>query len=73
MPDEPVTIMRSGAEGFSFPKLAPGDYLVAAFDQDPSEALSDPARRPALVPLAKSITVEEKGRLDLELPVRVWR
>jgi hypothetical protein len=73
MPDEPVTIMRSGAEGFSFPKLAPGDYLVAAFDQDPSEALSDPARRPALVPLAKSITVEEKGRLELELPVRVWR
>jgi Carboxypeptidase regulatory-like domain len=71
--EESVRVIRSGADGFSFPRLAPGEYLVAAFDQDPSEGLADPARRAALVPLAKSITVEERGRTEVELPLRAWQ
>ncbi len=49
-----VRVIRSTAgQPFEFANVVPGEYLVGAFDRDPSEALMDRARRAGLPQLAK--------------------
>jgi len=69
-----VRVIRSTAgQPFEFANVVPGEYLVGAFDRDPSEALRDRARRAGLPQLAKKITVDQRGRVQLELPVESWK
>ena len=67
-----VRVVRTAGRSFEFARVPPGEYLVAAFDEDPSAALKDPARRAGLAVLAKRITVDQRGRVEIELPVRSW-
>jgi hypothetical protein len=69
-----VRVVRSTAgQPFDFPNVVPGEYLVGAFDQDPSEALRDQARRAGLPQLTKRITVDQRGRIQMELPLESWK
>ncbi len=69
-----VRVIRSTAgQPFEFANVVPGEYLVGAFDRDPSEPLMDRARRAGLPQLTKKITVDQRGRVQIELPLESWK
>jgi hypothetical protein len=68
-----VRVTRTTAgQLFEFANVVPGEYLVGAFDGDPSAALRDPARRAGLAALTKRITVDQRGVVQMELPLESW-
>jgi 5-hydroxyisourate hydrolase-like protein (transthyretin family) len=62
----------SPGQNFEISNLAPGDYLVAAFERVVGGVLADPAYRASFAQRAKRVRVEERGQVSLELPVQRW-
>jgi len=57
---------------FDFTNLRPGEYYLLAFNRIDSTRLGDPLFTASLIPLAKRVSIEEKGNVTLELPLNRW-
>jgi hypothetical protein len=66
------SIQCTAGQGFQFPNLPPGDYLIAALDHSPGPGITSPASRESLAQVAKKVRVEERGNVVLELGVSQW-
>jgi hypothetical protein len=64
-----VKIAAAAQGTFSFPGIAPGDYLLLALEGGETGALRDPAFRAALADQGVKMTVQEGSMLAVDVPL----